>query len=140
MTVLTILGLVIGAFILYLSVIKFNEYTQEHFRYLFFEMKSFVAIGISYAFLFFGNIWYQNALKDGGDILNGIILIVIAVIVILALIFRNFYETDFVTGLFGSLFQLSIYVVCTIVGAYVLFVLFALAVQARPVYSIDSRY
>ena len=140
MTVLTIIGLVVGVFILFFGAMKFNEFTQQEFRYIFFEMSSFIAIGISYAFLYFGNIWYESALEKGESFLNGIILMVIAAIVILAIIFRNFYETDFVTGLFGSLFQLLIYVLCTIVSAYVLIILFALALQARPVYSINSRY
>jgi len=139
MTVLAILGLAVGAYLLYLSAVKFNEYTQKQYRYVFFEMNSFLAIGISYGLLFFGNSWYETALGKGEDTLNGIILMVIAVIIILAMIVKNFYETDFTIGLFGTLFQLSLYVLCTIVGAFVLLVLFAIATQTRPVYNLNSN-
>lgn len=139
MTVLVILGLAIGAYLLYFSAVKFNEYTQKQYRYLFFQMNSFLAIAISYGLLFFGNRWYETALDKGEDTLNGIILMVIGVIIIIAMIIKNFYETDFITGLFGTLFQLSLYVLCTIIGAFVLLVLFAIAAQTRPVYNLNSN-
>lgn len=139
MTVLVILGLAIGAYLLYFSAVKFNEYTQKQYRYLFFQMNSFLAIAISYGLLFFGNRWYETALGKSEDTLNGIILMVIGVIIIIAMIIKNFYETDFITGLFGTLFQLSLYVLCTIIGAFVLLVLFAIAAQTRPVYNLNSN-
>ena len=113
MTVLTIIGILLAALVLYIAIEKLNSYTDKKFNYLFFDVGTFVPVAISYLLLFFGNKWYQEAIEKSGDILNGAIVFGIGVIILLVIIYKNFKATNFIVGLFGTVFQLAIYTIGT---------------------------
>lgn len=138
MTVLTIIGILLAAFIVYVLVDMFNDYTYKKYKYEFFAVESFIAIAISYALLFFGNKWYSSALISAGDTLNGIILISLSIIILLVIIYKNFKQTSFFIGLVGTIFQMAVYVVLTIVGIFALFIMLAFLAQTKPVYNLNN--
>ena len=124
-------------YFLYVCVVSFNKYTYKQYGYEFIENTSYFATATSYVLLFAGNKWYQSALANNTDTLNGGILITIGILILLLVIVNNFKKTDFIIGLFGTIFQLFIYVLLSAVGIIVLFFFIVAATQTRPVYSIN---
>jgi len=114
MLVLKIIGILIAAFLVYLLIIKVNEYTIQKYRYQFFNMANFLISAVGYGLLYFGYKWYMNALEKNQDLLNGQILIGIGVILILAVIYYNIKNTSGTTGLAFSLIQAPIYSVLAV--------------------------
>ncbi|HIQ27733.1 MAG TPA: hypothetical protein EYH42_04460 [Sulfurovum sp.] len=114
MLVLKIIGILIAAFLVYLLIVKVNEYTIQKYRYQFFNMANFLISAVGYGLLYFGYKWYMNALEKNQDLLNGQILIGIGVILILAVIYYNIKNTSGTTGLAFSLIQAPIYSVLAV--------------------------
>jgi uncharacterized membrane protein YuzA (DUF378 family) len=79
----------------------------------------------------------MNALNKHGDILNGQILMVIGVSLLLWTIYTNIKNTGLLTGVIFTFIQQIIYLVVGAAGIFILFLLFAMYAQAKPVYRID---
>lgn len=111
MIVLKILGViltVLGFIGLYaLMVIYSNKYTQEKFDYSFFSIANFVVICIALLCAYYGFEWYKSSLNDGGDTLNGLVLIGVGCFILLCHIIHNWVMTNFLYGFLGSIFQLT---------------------------------
>ncbi|MCZ4279598.1 hypothetical protein O4H49_02335 [Kiloniella laminariae] len=124
-----VLKIIIGIIILagaFFSFLTFNNHCNRKFGYRFFTMTSFVIVGASLILISIGHEWRLDALKENGDILNGIILMIIGVLISMYLVFKNFKETNFVYGLGGSIVQLSIFGVLTYLGIVVLIITIAI--------------
>jgi len=138
MIVLGIIGFIAVGLLLYWLVTVVNNYSYKKYKYEFFNMQNFVITAISYAFLFFGNNWYTDALKANGDLLNGGILIGIGVVTVLYVVYINIKRTDLLFGLFFTLFQLILYVALTLGAVLALLVVMAALSETKPVYNLNK--
>jgi hypothetical protein len=138
MTVLKIIGFIAFVLLLYWLVISINSYSYKKYKYEFFNMQNFVTTAIGYAFLFFGNNWYMNAVKANGDLLNGGILIGIGAVTVLYVVYINIKRTDLLFGLFFTLFQLVLYVALTLGAAFALLIVMAALSETKPVYNLNK--
>ena len=138
MLVLKIIGILIVAFLIYLLIIKVNEYTIQKYRYEFFNMANFLISAVGYGLLYFGYKWYMSALEKNQDILNGQILIGIGVILILTVIYYNIKNTSGPIGLVLSLIQAPIYSALAVFSLVALIAAIAFFSETKPVYNIND--
>jgi len=138
MIVLGIIGFIAVGLLLYWLVTVVNNYSYKKYKYEFFNMQNFVTTAIGYAFLFFGNNWYMDALKANGDLLNGGILIGIGAVTVLYVVYLNIKRTDLLFGLLGSLFQLILYVALTLGAVFALLIVMAALSETKPVYNLNK--
>jgi len=130
MTVITILGILIGLFLIYLLTQKLNNFTCYRYNYELFETGSAIIVSIGYYCLFFGYGMYQEALVDGGDVLNGIVLVTLGALLVGLIILQNIKQVDIPSGLLLSLIQLVIYIGVAF-GALIIIFIAAAAVMGR---------
>lgn len=136
MTVLYILG-VIFAIVALLSVVAFiNALSEKLYEYQFFSFANLVIVGIAYALLYFGWSWYNSALTNNGDSLNGLLLMAFGSATLTWLVGTHIKHTSFYFGLFFSLVQLAIYVPAVISGGFALLLAVAWLSDTKPVYKI----
>ncbi|MDD2358496.1 MAG: hypothetical protein PHX13_11355 [Thiovulaceae bacterium] len=136
MFILTILGLLIGAFAIHTFTQWFNTFTQKEGNYQFFSSDHTIAFVSAYILMFVG---YQLMANNWmGDPLNGEIILLVGVIVFIITIWNNFQKTNFLLALLGSLVQIIIYIPYAIVGLLVLIAVIAFFAQTKPVYNINS--
>jgi len=121
MTVLAILGILIGLFLIYMLTQKLNDFTMHRFNYELFEIGSAIIVSIGYYCLYFGYGMYQVALADGGDILNGIVLLALGGILVGLIVLQNIRQIDIPSGLLLSIVQLIIYVGVAVGGLILVF-------------------
>jgi len=140
MLVLTIIGVLVGLILLAMFVTRMNEYTQKKYRYEIFNWYNLAAAGLGYGLIFFGRRWYikEAAIADG-DIVNGIVLIVLGVFTIAFVILNNIQNTSLKFGLLFSVVQLALYIPASVVAFYGLLITAAFFAQTKPVYSINGR-
>lgn len=139
MFILSLIGLVVTAFLLYVFIEWFNAYTQEKAHYKFFTMEHSAAMVISYGLIFFGNGNMQSALRDHGDALNGALVIAIGVAILIGVIVNNFKKTPKKLALIGTVLQIILYVPIAIGALIIAAAMVAYFSQTKPVYSINSR-
>ena len=138
MTVLTIILSILGIYIIYELVKMFDSYMYDNYKYKFFEMTNYIIITISYALLYFGYTIYQSALVANGDTLNGILLVVFGLIGLIFMVYVNIINTDLFSGLWGSLFQFSVFTVLALIGLIILVVMIIFFANTKPVYNIND--
>lgn len=140
MTVLTILGVLAAALMIYGFITFMNGYTYRKFQFKFFNEVNIFLIPIAYVAIFFGYSSYQDALKaTNGDPLNGALIVAIGAIILLGQIYINFKNTNFKYGLFGTMIQFILYVPITVVALGIIAIMFAFFADSKPVYNINSR-
>lgn len=120
MLVLQILGGLIALFIGYVFLSIFNDHCEEKFDYKFFNKVALVVIGISLALGLFGYEWYINSKTDGGDTLNGVVLLALSGIAAAGLIYMNFSKTSIIYGVGGSIIQFGVFGAFLYIGFFVL--------------------
>ena len=134
-TVLTIIGVVVLAGGIFFALMRFNVHCEENFNYKFFSMPSCIASAAATWLVWGGYEMYTAAAKSGGDIYNGIALVVIGLGLFCGLVFFNFKRTNLLYGVGGSVLQLSLFVplaylsVYLIIAGFFLYVLCGAAVQ-----------
>ena len=138
MIVLSIIAVIIALIILYVSITSFNSWTNEKFKYTFFNWTNYTIISISYAFIALGVFLYLEASKVGGDVLNGYILISIGSLGVLGIILYNFSETSFIVAVLGSIFQLVMHLAFSLAGLIALVVMIGVASNTKPVYNVND--
>jgi len=125
--ILTVLAAVAAV---YWIITWFNEHCSKKFGHRFFTRTAcYIAIA-SFATMYFGAAWYHDALKTGGDSLNGIVLGGIGVVMILGLIIYNFKRTNIAYGLGGSIAQLAFFSVLAPIGLITVVAVFFLMILA----------
>jgi len=134
MLMLTLIGYLIVAVVVYGFIQWFNNYTRIQVRYEFFTMNHSVAMVLSYALIFFGYNWIQN----GDDVLNGVIVIGIGILILIRVMMNNFAKTPRLYAIAGSLAQLIFYIPIAIGAVIIVFVMMTWASQTKPVYVMND--
>jgi len=137
MLVLKIIGIIVALVITYFIVEKLNKYTMKKYKYEFVEWYSYLIVAFSYGFIYLGWLIYENALKVNGDILNGQILVGIGILGLFYMLVINIKKTNFFMGLFGTIFQFTIYLALAVVGAIVFLIVSAALSETKPVYNVN---
>lgn len=86
MLVLSIIGIILAAFLLYLFIDYVNKYSQEKYSYQFFNWGNYIATAVGYALIYFGQSWYWKAFLNSGDTLNGLLLVLIGILLVVIVI------------------------------------------------------
>lgn len=139
MFILTLIGLVVTAFLVYGFIEWFNSYTQAKAQHQFFTMEYSVAMVISYLLIFFGNGNMQSALKDHGDALNGALIMAIGVMILIGVIVNNFKHAPMKLAIMGTVLQLVLYIPIAIGAVIIAAAILAWLSETKPVYNINSR-
>ncbi len=135
MTVAMVLIIVVSGIGIYLVVKTFDHYSYQCYRYRFITIPHLILVGISEAMFVFGNRWYVTALKTGGDIVNGQILMVLGFLGLIVMFKMNLKASSLGISLVGLCLQLFVGVFWI---AAVLFMFIAI-LQVRPTYCINGR-
>ena len=89
MEVLIVVGVVLFLFFLFLIINYSNDKTYEKYKYEFFSWNTYILYSILYVLIYFGRNWYLESLKDHGDILNGILLIIFGICLLIYALINN---------------------------------------------------
>lgn len=142
MVVLSIIGGLLALLFLYWMVEKINElsYNKNNYEYFSATTAGFVVVG--YYFLFFGyGVYTQAARVVDGDILNGILLMIIGGVLVGVIVISNFINTPkeniFITLIFTAI-QLIIYIGLAYVSIFIILLAFAVLAQTKPVYVLNN--
>jgi hypothetical protein len=139
MVVLSIIGVIVFLAILFASIKKLDTYTDEKFGYQFFDSSNIALITIGAWLCYFGYDWYMDAVKEGSDTLNGILMMAIGTIFYLLQIFINFSSTNFKIGFFGSIFQIVVLSVASVFIFIFLLIAMAFLSETKPVINLNSK-
>jgi hypothetical protein len=139
MTVLKIIGIFLFIGLIYFFIIKINSFSYKKYKYDFFSNELFFLYCIIYALLFFGYDLYVDAVKEKGDILNGILLFAFGVILLAIRLVLNIKIAKFFLGLFFTIVQFIIFIPIALGGLIVLIVILLIATQIKPVYNVNSK-
>ena len=143
MTVMKILGvaLVIGAACW--VVMKFERYVWNRFQHRFLTRGAFIVYALASSLMWCGHAWWLAARTQGGDQLNGLLLMVLATATALGVLISNVRRTNMLVGSGGSLLQVSVFgigagfgLIALIVASLGFGALVALS-GAKPVYIIN---
>lgn len=139
MFILSLIGLVVTAFLLYVFIEWFNGYTQEKARYAFFTKEHTAAMVLSYGMMFFGNQWFQNAITSNEDTLNGAVVMIIGAIILISVIVNNFNKAPQKIALIGTAAQLILYIPIAIAAVFIILMMMAVLAQTKPTYNLNGR-
>jgi len=134
-----VLGLMV-LFYLYKGIVAIDEYASRKYRYAFFTKENFVIAFVGNLLIYFGYQWYEDALKNAGDISNGSLLVLFGVVTLLFLIYRNIKESSFVLGFSVSLLQLILFGAVSVFAFIALILFIASFFNPRPYYGWDDDY
>lgn len=137
MTVLTILGVLAGAFALLVLVARINNYSYRKYKYDIFNWGNFSVSAIGYVAIFFGNNWFHQELAHHGDILNGQLLVLIGLLFIAGVVYSNIKKSSFIFGIIISILQQIVYAPLSVVALFGVIVVIAALFETRPVYRIN---
>jgi len=134
MKVLIILGVLAVIAILFIIVSRINDYSEKTFNYEFFSWGNLGVTALGYLLLFYGTKWFYEALSEGGDILNGQLLIGIGVLFIIRVFYIHIKRTNFLFGIVVGTFQLILYVPLSVISIFALLATAAWLSETKPVY------
>lgn len=137
MFMLTVLGILLVATMIYWFIEWFNAYAQKEGNYRFFSSEHTMAFVAAYLIIFFGYRLMENHWM--GDALSGGIILVIGISILIFTILNNFKSTKRSLAIKGTVAQLILYIPIAAVGLLILVAAFAFLSQTKPVYSINSR-
>lgn len=139
MLVLKIIGvLLVGLAFLY-CVMQFNNHCNNKFGYVFFNKTALIIVTIAVIFFMIGSSWYSSALKDDGDTLNGIVLMIISALICVAVFIFNIKKSNLLYGFFGSAVQITVFSVIASLGIIILIIYAAAVICFGMITSIDDR-
>jgi len=139
MIVLGIIGTVVVLFLIFIVFNFINEYTIRKYSYKFYSIAHFIQIIIGNWIIYFGYDMYVKALKNSGDTLNGQLLILIGVVVILFILYKNFKYVSFFNALILSILQLLLSIPLSIGTFLILIIAVAFFSGIKPVYVINNN-
>ena len=134
MTVLIILGVISVIAILFVIVSWINDYSEKTFDYEFFSWGNLGATALGYLLLFYGTKWFYEALSEGGDILNGQLLIGIGFLFIIRVLYIHIKRTNFLFGIVVGVFQLILYIPLSVISIFALLATATWLTETKPVY------
>jgi len=138
MLVIKIVGGILLLLVLIALIANFHRWIERKYRFDFFGEKLFATAFVSNVLLYFGHSWYIDAIKDNGDELNGVLLMVFGAVGTLYIIYQNIKKSAFFPGLLISCIQLPLFVLGSFYGAIMLIGVFAALGSAKPVYTINQ--
>ena len=141
MLVLEIIGGILGLIFLYWVVEKMNEVSYRDSKYEYFSSTTAGFTIVGYYFLFFGNSMYQTASHAvNGDILNGILIMIIGGILVSVTVLGNFTneKEHLFRAIFFTMIQLTIYVGLAFIGIFIVLIAFAALSQTKPVLVLNN--
>jgi len=133
---MTVIGIIIGLILmglLYALVEKFEAKMYKDFKHSFFSWGSFAAVAIANWMIFIGNSWYKEALTHNGDTLNGIVLMILALIIYLFWIAYNITKSDYKWGIIGSLFSGLLFLPGSALAFLAILFIYAMLAETKPV-------
>jgi len=137
MIVISIIGILVGVFLLFVFISYINACSSRDYNYEFFNWGNYIISSIGFWMIYFGDKWYANALKNNSDILNGQLLVGIEISIIVVVVYFNIKQTTLLFGFAISLLQLMIYAGLAIVGLYALIIAIAFFANTKPVYNLN---
>jgi len=138
MTVLAIIGIGIGLFLIYMAMEKIDEYSNRVYHYDFFNMENFSIAFVGNLLVYFGTSWYKSALAHNGDTLNGVLLLFFGLCILFLLLYINVVQTDLLFGVSVSVFQFTLYAIASVFVFIGLLMAVVWMAQAKPVYNIND--
>jgi len=138
MLVLKIIAGVALLWALYRVIRSLNNKVIKKFNYEFLDKAVFSIAFISNLLIYFGQMWYFEAVERSGDVFNGILLIGFGIVGLLFIVFINIKRTNFLVGISGSVIQLSLFGVASFFAVFVIWFVVASIANARPVYNIND--
>ncbi len=136
MLILKLIALLIGAFVLFLIMDRFNRFSRDEIGYEYFTHEHTIAMVIGYALILVGRVW---SIGSTNDPLNGIIVMLVGIAIIAMVIKNNFNKTPRLYAIAGSLMQIVIYIPVTFLIIPIAIMLFGFLSQIKPVYTINAR-
>lgn len=128
MIVLSIIGILVAMGLLYWAFVAFNEHCDDKFGYCFFTKPVLIGLGLAGGLFLAGHYWYEAASADPeGDIVNGIVLMVISIGIYIGFAVYNFKSTNIVYGIIGTVIQFSLLSVIAYFGIILLSIYFVLS-------------
>ncbi|EJG1885594.1 hypothetical protein BS049_RS22960 [Vibrio parahaemolyticus] len=100
-------GLLVVAAILFL-LHSFDKHYDRKFGHRFFKLSAFIILAVAVGFEWGGQLWYESALKEGGDTLNGVACMAIGAVIVSGVVIYNLKKTNLFYGLLGSIVQVAI--------------------------------
>ena len=92
-----------------------------------------------YALLFFGYDLYVDAVKEKGDILNGILIFTFGVILLAIRLVLNIKIAKFFFGILFTIIQFFIFIPIALGGLVILMIILLIASQIKPVFNVNSK-
>ena len=138
MIVLGIVGFIVILIGLFIMFEYLNNFSLRNYGYEFFSIGHMLQVMIGYWIIFFGNNIYMKAVKASEDLLNGQLLIVIGVVVVLIVVYKNFKAVPFLVAFAFTILEL---IICAplAVGAFFILVIAAAALtETKPVYVLNN--
>lgn len=128
--------------LLFFALVRFNEHCSSRFGHQFFTREIFVWIVVAQGLFIVGGLWWQSALKQHGDTLNGMIIVAGGALAVGWIVYRNFRETNLLYGVMGSALQIVLFVVLGWIVLPFMAMLFLLRAllysDAKPVYIVNK--
>ncbi len=138
MLVLKIIGILILIGVAYLFIRHINASTQEKFGYAFFNVVNFSLIAIGYTLGYFGYSWYSKTLHQGGDTLNGLLLMLFGLLFVGAAFYYNSKRVPLDLAIGLGIIQCILYLPMAYFAVVAIVIAIAWFSQTKPVYSING--
>lgn len=142
LNILVIVGIIMMVILfilfIYMIVMFINEYFEDRFDYNFVRT-SFVMI-IAVLLMISGLNWYNESLINNGDVLNGLILMMIGGVITIGLMSYTIWKTNLIYAILITVLQLGIsplLIVFFVVMAGLKVLSALLSPVAKPVYIVD---
>jgi hypothetical protein len=139
MAVLKIVGVLILIGVGYLVIRTINISTQQKYGYTFFNVVNFSLISAGYTLGYFGYGWYSKALSQGGDILNGELLMLFGAILVGVAFYYNSQKVPIGLALGLGIVQCILYIPMSYFALLAIAIAIAWFSQTKPVFSINGR-
>lgn len=125
----------IGIFFLFLYVLmeRINLFTQKKYSYKFFSESLLGVYIIIYAGLYFGYEWYLKST----DPLNGIVVMIVAMLIFIFLLIKNIKNTSLSFGLGFTFIQAVLFIPFCALGFMIIVAMIVYFSQTKPVYKIN---
>jgi hypothetical protein len=109
MLVITIAGCLLAITLVIWALSAFEDFAARRYNHRFFTVGSFFATAAAVGCILGGRYWWQLALQQSGDVLNGIVLMALGSVLVLGMIIRNLRRAGCVVGACGSVLQVSVF-------------------------------
>jgi len=138
MVVLSIIGIIIVLILIAVFIQASNEYSVKTYRYEIFNIGNFIVSVFGYLAIYFGHGWYTDAIREQGDLLNGILIMGFGILFLLGVVYFNIKKTSLLYGIVMSIISELIYAAATPIIFFALLLAGAFFAETKPVYNIND--